>query len=440
MADLSAFPAGWRRLPKTSSVSLTDATTATHDFRVTSYSLLEGMGVGKHVSSSIFSAGGCHWNVRFYPDGCKENSSGSCASVFLHLIWAAMDVRVKYSLSILQKDGSAILPVKHSATYIFKAPSDSRGYHNFVTNSWLRNSLCLDKDCLTIRCVLTVIKGSHIEDVDMNSVDSHVWSVSKIARPIFATFWHYHSLVTEFVARGLTKFRQAGEPGSQIGGDFAKVMASYETDAIFGQIWANQKLATQKLTSLEAFLQQHLEDMLKSGEGADVKFTVDGQLFRAHRCILAARSPVFKAELLGPMKEDAARCIRIDDMEPSIFEALLRFIYTDSLPENRKFYEDAAMQHLLVAADRYGVHLLKYICETWLAANIDVGSVATMLALAEQHGCLPLRRACIAFMASPDMLGAVIKTDGFRHLVASCPSVMEHILDKVSRVWADSSR
>jgi hypothetical protein len=67
--------------------------------------------VGKHVSSSIFSAGGCHWNVRFYPDGCKENASGSCASVFLHLIWATMDVRVKYSLSILQKDGSAILPV-----------------------------------------------------------------------------------------------------------------------------------------------------------------------------------------------------------------------------------------------------------------------------------------------------------------------------------------
>jgi speckle-type POZ protein len=55
------------------------------------------------------------------------------------------------------------------------------------------------------------------------------------------------------------------------------------------------------------------------------------------------------------MKEDDARCIRIDDMEPSIFEALLHFIYTDDLPKNRKFIEVAAMQHLLVAADRYGL-------------------------------------------------------------------------------------
>jgi speckle-type POZ protein len=87
----------------------------------------------------------------------------------------------------------------------------------------------------------------------------------------------------------------------------------------------------------------------------------------------------------------------------------------------------------------YGVDRLKYICETLLAATIDVDSVAAMLALAEQHGCSQLRRACIAFMASPDMLGAVMRTDGFRHLVASCPSVIKQILDKVSRVWADYS-
>jgi hypothetical protein len=164
-----------------------------------------------------------------------------------------LPVPVHWLSCILQKDGSAILPVKHSATDVFEAPSDNRGYHNFVTKSWLKNSLCLDKDCLTIRCVLTIIKGSHIEDVDMNSVDGQVWSMSKIARPILAPFWHYHSLVTEFVARGLTMFRRAGEPGSQIGGYFAKVMASDKTDARFGQILANQKLANLKMTSLGGF-------------------------------------------------------------------------------------------------------------------------------------------------------------------------------------------
>jgi speckle-type POZ protein len=90
-----------------------------------------------------------------------------------------------------------------------------------------------------------------------------------------------------------------------------------------------------------------------------VTFSVAGELFRAHRCVLAARSPVFQAELFGPVKEQAThtRPIRIDDTEPAIFEALLHFIYTDSCNAGG----NVAMQHLLVAADRYGLDRLKAI-------------------------------------------------------------------------------
>lgn len=82
-------------------------------------------------------------------------------------------------------------------------------------------------------------------------------------------------------------------------------------------------------------LQRHLGDLLIAGEGADVKFQVAGETFRAHRCILAARSPFFKAELFGPMRQShgvAGVCIRVPDMEPQVFSALLHFVYTDSLP------------------------------------------------------------------------------------------------------------
>ncbi|CAN6305107.1 unnamed protein product [Urochloa humidicola] len=50
-------------------------------------------------------------------------------------------------------------------------------------------------------------------------------------------------------------------------------------------------------------IQQHLSSLLLSGESADVTFEVGGEKFMAHRCVLAARSPVFRAELFGPMKE-----------------------------------------------------------------------------------------------------------------------------------------
>ncbi|KAF8747077.1 hypothetical protein HU200_013308 [Digitaria exilis] len=68
-------------------------------------------------------------------------------------------------------------------------------------------------------------------------------------------------------------------------------------------------------------------------EGADVTFHVAGAAFRAHKVMLATRSPVFDAELFGPMakKDDV---VDIANMEPAIFEMLLHFVYTDSLPRS----------------------------------------------------------------------------------------------------------
>ncbi|KAF7011198.1 hypothetical protein CFC21_025529 [Triticum aestivum] len=174
-------------------------------------------------------------------------------------------------------------------------------------------------------------------------------------------------------------------------------------------------------------MRESLERMLKNGEGADVTFNVRHQLFNAHRCVLAA-------ELFGPMKESKTEHIKVDDMEPQVFEALLHFMYTDAMPDDD---EDEGkivrLQHLLVAADRYGVDRLKILCEDKLHEGIDVDMVATTLLLAEQHHCKDLKEACIQFISSPrDKLSAAMATDGFKQLVASCPLLMEDILKGVS--------
>ncbi|KAK3120543.1 hypothetical protein QOZ80_9AG0689710 [Eleusine coracana subsp. coracana] len=78
-------------------------------------------------------------------------------------------------------------------------------------------------------------------------------------------------------------------------------------------------------------LHQDLGWLLISDQGSDITFEVSGELFAAHRYVLAARSSVFRAELLGPMKEKER--VLISDMEVSVFKTLLTFIYTDSLPD-----------------------------------------------------------------------------------------------------------
>ena len=103
-------------------------------------------------------------------------------------------------------------------------------------------------------------------------------------------------------------------------------------------------------------LHKHLGELLQSHEGADVRFHVSGESFAAHKAILAARSPVFKAEFFGDMDETSSESVVIEDMEAVVFKSMLHFIYTDMAPELDGDQEPQAaatmVQHLLVAADR----------------------------------------------------------------------------------------
>ncbi|XBJ15003.1 hypothetical protein VPH35_006990 [Triticum aestivum] len=180
-------------------------------------------------------------------------------------------------------------------------------------------------------------------------------------------------------------------------------------------------------------LHQHLGELLKSRDGADVTFHVGGESFLAHRAVLAARSSVFKAELFGAMKEDADRPTEISDMEPDVFRSLLHFIYTDSPPirlmtNGGKARRDAVMAgHLLVVADRYYIERLKVFCEEKLCKLLDSDIVATSLALAEQHKSRRLKEACFQFLASLSNLKAMMASDGYEHLKNSCPSVLKEL-------------
>jgi speckle-type POZ protein len=186
-------------------------------------------------------------------------------------------------------------------------------------------------------------------------------------------------------------------------------------------------------------LHQQFGELLRSGAGADVTFVVSGESFAAHKLILAARSPVFMAQFYGQMKEKSSQRVEIEDMGAAVFKALLRFIYTDTVAESDEQQEDSKeavsmAQHLLAAADRYGVERLKLICQGKLSGGVEVDSVAATLALAELHGCEQLKAKCIDFIVrSPAVLEAVLATDGYKNLEASCPSVLTDLLTRATK-------
>ncbi|KAF7098972.1 hypothetical protein CFC21_100666 [Triticum aestivum] len=177
---------------------------------------------------------------------------------------------------------------------------------------------------------------------------------------------------------------------------------------------------------------RNISDFLLAGEGTDVVCRVGDETFAAHRCVLAARSTVFRAALFGPMKEgtsSTAAVVQIDDMHAAVFKALLGFIYGDSLPvPTQDENEGDLLQHLLVAADRYDIPRLKAMCEKNLCEHIDVSTVATILALADQHRCDGLKQTCYQYPRCPANLSAFVATDGFDHLYRSCPALMKDMM------------
>ncbi|KAJ1700471.1 hypothetical protein LUZ63_000250 [Rhynchospora breviuscula] len=70
-------------------------------------------------------------------------------------------------------------------------------------------------------------------------------------------------------------------------------------------------------------IDDHFVQLFERKEMADVSFEVDGEIFTAHRSVLTARSPVFNAELFGPMSESKMETIAIKDIKPLIFKAML---------------------------------------------------------------------------------------------------------------------
>ncbi|CAM0951036.1 unnamed protein product [Alopecurus aequalis] len=178
-------------------------------------------------------------------------------------------------------------------------------------------------------------------------------------------------------------------------------------------------------------------------EFTDVSFDVGGESFSAHRLVLAARSPVFKAELYGPMAESKMASITVKDMEASTFRSMLHYMYHGSLPAAGREEVSSTMaqyQHLVEAADRYGLEGLKKICEEKLCVNgVKIDSVVSMLELAEDHVCPKLKAACLDFLADGEHFMMVATSGEYIRLMQSFPTLLVEVRNRIKIAHEEST-
>ncbi|KAL6639937.1 hypothetical protein ACP70R_022247 [Stipagrostis hirtigluma subsp. patula] len=185
-------------------------------------------------------------------------------------------------------------------------------------------------------------------------------------------------------------------------------------------------------------LQRDLRRMLAHGDGADVTLVAaGGQRFRAHRCVLAARSPVLQALLFGPMRDGRDAVELADDVAPEVFAAVLRYIYGDALPVTTGDDDGEAdarvLRQLLAAADLYALDGLSRSCQDMLGRCVTPCTAAETYAIAERLNLPRLKAAVVESVAgSRHGLAAVRASPGFKELAAEDAAVAEEMASKVT--------
>ncbi|KAF8781248.1 hypothetical protein HU200_000607 [Digitaria exilis] len=167
---------------------------------------------------------------------------------------------------------------------------------------------------------------------------------------------------------------------------------------------------------------------MASDDLMDVSFEVEGETFGAHRLVLAALSPVFKAELVGEMAESRASSITIEDMRAPTFKYMLDYMYHGLLPAGTAEMDDASrkmeFEHLYVAADRYGLDTLKAMCEEVLCATVSVSRVLSSLVFAEERACPKLKSRCLDFLTVGENFTEVAVTNEYVDVMKDTPALL----------------
>jgi speckle-type POZ protein len=140
---------------------------------------------------------------------------------------------------------------------------------------------------------------------------------------------------------------------------------------------------------------------------SDVNFNIGGREFPAHKNILAARSQYFAAMFKHPTKEQSTNQVKIEDIDPEVFDQLLRFIYTGRVPLDKL---ETMAAGLFIAADKYLLDELKMKCENYLLSQMSPDNCVILLLHGDlQNPAEYMKKAAKFFRRFPSQVMATDK-------------------------------
>jgi hypothetical protein len=235
------------------------------------------------------------------------------------------------------------------------------------------------------------------------------------------------------------------------------------------EMWERCKTTKVQVEVPAPTLHSNLQALLDDGRLSDVTFVVEGERFKAHRTILAARSEVLDCQLRGGMRDSEENEIIVEQCDPATFKALLLFLYTDSFEPieeliretkaESEFHETSTqeagggsssavvpsssssavvpissaassfaskrasvLQNVLAVAHKYQLERLRLWGEQQLCECINEERVCALLCQAHIYGATQLERVCLEFVKNRH--ATLVVTPQFGNLTSEWPEVM----------------
>jgi len=187
---------------------------------------------------------------------------------------------------------------------------------------------------------------------------------------------------------------------------------------------ASPKSSMKEEDEMESLVSKMVE-MWRRQDLTDVEVRCGGQVFRCHRLILAARSPVLKAQFEASVKEVGEVVVDIDELDVETVKEMLTYMYTGTV-KHLKF----KAQGLLEAADRFNLPGLKAIAEKDIILNLELHKALDIFLLADRHNAEEARSA------AKDMIvnncGEVVQQHGWKEKLSNHTSLILEIFEGIA--------
>lgn len=183
----------------------------------------------------------------------------------------------------------------------------------------------------------------------------------------------------------------------------------------------------QTITETEEFTSLNTISNIKSN--SLVTFIIDEKQLYINKDLLCSKSDYFEAMFNSGMKESKNDVIEINDIMYDVFKYLISYIETGSLANLKMNAEDInyteTLYDLIIAADKYNIQDLMFLCEKLLIKNASKYNVVKHLNIAHLNNAQFLKQYAIKFLKLYE--NVIEKTSDFKILMQTFPQLLIQI-------------